>query len=731
MLRFLLAAGIGVGLTVAAVWYFQLGSDEADGKHSSQDAVSKVALGGPLYKEEPEALLKDPKPQAGPTQADPVVIPDCHLESRFKSDVPSPREGQLLFIGEPIQQAVAAPGSEDLTIPVLVHTMVEGKKVSRVNRVRFGDSVSAADQKTLGELLPATIIKGGVEYPVKFARLDRGMIVRRNQVVAMLDPSVALAELDATLCKYEAAVADARAAEATARETQYRLERLENLKRNTAAGRPVVSEEEFGAALLLRESKRQEAVSKAEAVNLAASEVEKSLTLYKQHEIRNRLPWDGIVKTIYKNGSDGVKAQEPILQLQNVERLRAEGLVDVPYRDRLHRNARVSLEPTISESPLVVFPGGHRGEVTGVAFSGQGESLRVVSVSEDHTAFVWSVAQPHRRPLVLAHPEPIRSVACSPSRPWCLTGCADGGLRLWDLDSGKLLREVKDTRHRGAVTAVAFSPNGEYFAGGGEDGVIQIWRTAADAGEPLYTLSAEPGTEQAHLGAVTALQFTKQARLVSAGRDDTLRVWKLGKKAAELVRSAANRGGTVAALGVTFDGGRMLLDQGKRLQVLSVKDGSIVGELQGTFGSTPFEAFALFSPDDELLLTAGAPEGRLQLWHLPPGERPYEVRQFAAKERSPATCAAFAPRAGIGAARDSYAVSGTKDGRIYLWQLPNRQAVEQHRIRGLSLTQVDGSLDANARQLRIGVDVLNPRDERSPTGYRLLPGAPVTVVIEP
>jgi WD40 repeat protein len=237
--------------------------------------------------------------------------------------------------------------------------------------------------------------------------------------------------------------------------------------------------------------------------------------------------------------------------------------------------------------------------------------------------------------------------------------------------------------------------------------------------------------EKPHQGTVTALHYTPQARLVSASRDNTVRVWTLGKKRVALERTVANRGGTVGDLGVTQDGGLMLFDRGKRLQVLSVKDGGVHNEVQNTFGAAPFETLAKFSPDGKLLLTAGAPEGKLLLWKAPTGEgRAYEVRQFATIDRSPVTCAAFAPAAGNPVPYSTLAVSGTRDGRLYLWELPDEKTVNEHRITGLKLTQVEPVLDASTRQFRISVDVNNPVDRTRLSGYRLTPGAPVTVVIE-
>jgi hypothetical protein len=132
--------------------------------------------------------------------------------------------------------------------------------------------------------------------------------------------------------------------------------------------------------------------------------------------------------------------------------------------------------------------------------------------------------------------------------------------------------------------------------------------------------------------------------------------------------------------------------------------------------ATPFETLALFSPDASLILTAGAPEGRLQLWRCPTGqERGFEVRQFVTEEKAPVTCAAFA--------HDSFALSGTKTGLVYLWRIPTTEEVQNHRILGAKLTTLGQTVDPGTRQMRVGVRLRNDG--------RLIDGRPVTIVIEP
>jgi hypothetical protein len=117
-----------------------------------------------------------------------------------------------------------------------------------------------------------------------------------------------------------------------------------------------------------------------------------------------------------------------------------------------------------------------------------------------------------------------------------------------------------------------------------------------------------------------------------------------------------------------------------------------------------------------LLLTAGAPEGRLQLWRCPTSQaRGFEVRQYVTGEKAQVTCAAFA--------HEAYAVSGTKTGTVYLWRIPTNAEVQNHRIMNAKLSVAE-TVDAGTRQLRVNVKLRNEDG-------RLIDGRPVTIVIEP
>lgn len=67
------------------------------------------------------------------------------------------------------------------------------------------------------------------------------------------------------------------------------------------------------------------------------------------------------------------------------------------------------------------------------------------------------------------------------------------------------------TAHTGAVNAIAFSPDGRLIATGGEDGLVRLWRTAD--GAMVATMSP-------HGGAVNTVTFSSDGTMLLSGGED-------------------------------------------------------------------------------------------------------------------------------------------------------------------------------------------------------------------
>ncbi|KIE26902.1 hypothetical protein LK08_11835 [Streptomyces sp. MUSC 125] len=108
-------------------------------------------------------------------------------------------------------------------------------------------------------------------------------------------------------------------------------------------------------------------------------------------------------------------------------------------------------------------------------------------------------------------------VSVSAVRDLVTSGGEDGVVRLWNLNTGRLLRAHE--AHTGWVFATALSADGTVLASAGDDGAIRLWRT--DTGEPVGVL---PG----HNRRVRSLAFSSaDSVLVSGAEDGAVCAWDL------------------------------------------------------------------------------------------------------------------------------------------------------------------------------------------------------------
>jgi WD40 repeat protein len=590
---------------------------------------------------------------------------------------------------------------------------------------------------------PSVVRTGGQQVFAKFyRRLYEGEQIRHNQMVAMIEPAKPLAEVLGKIVKMNGAEAEYEASIAGEKEGKIRFDTAEKLFRNNNINR-----DDYGSALLTYIKLKAERVGKEQAVKFAEIDKQISETDLRMFEIRPTMPTSrATIKSIVRARGEVVKPGDPVMLVQNNERLQAEALIEEQYymrlRNKMDLSARdknkatvlATIEPTIIEGSTHEIPA-HALDITCVAVS---KKMQIVSGSEDRTVSVWSHdLKPLRK---LEHDEAVKVVACTlpaAERNLCLVGCTNGSLYLWDLDND----DEKSLKHKPnahgndttAITSVAFSQDGKLVATGGVDGSIRLWSVQAEGDDylkELYAFIPANGVaqNQAHDDAITALHFTPQSRLVSASKDKSVRVWQLKEKGAVLDRKPLlHRQGDVQQLGISQDGKWMLFDQGRTLKIVSIEKHLHTHTLSVPANATPFETLALFSPDSRLMLTAGAPEGRLQLWRTPDGtSRGFEVRQFATRERLPVTCAAFSPNAEKADA-SAFAVSAS-GARLYVWAIPSEKEVNEHRLEDVPMTLISQSIDPTTRLTRIGFGIANPTSERYPNG-RFEAGRPVTIVI--
>lgn len=580
---------------------------------STATAAAPVDIGSPLYK---AAAAETVAPPGGTDEA--VIVPGAVIRLDKKQSVPAEVDGKIEVIGVMVGKGPIPAGSTDL-----MH-----------NPVDIEQKVPEADRPY-------------------FRRLREGGRVKVGDYVCVLNDTDARVQEQAAV---KVQVASGKQIDAARQATKKIEELLERFRRGgatgTVASTEILNYEAQLARFIENEMSSEKEKAKAEGDELRAR------TLRLRHYAQSKV--NGIVVAVKRELGEYARAGETILEILSTDDVMVEGKVPAADADKVAIGMPVTIEPNTPIGPDLKFGRvSHQLEVTGLAVAGANGRPLVVSGGLEGAVIVWDIQT--KAQTRLPNGSGVRSLAAtaySAGKPTVATGGMDGKVRLFDLSAPDKLADKPSKEfaeaHQAAVTAVAFSPDGKFLASAAGREVF-VWDVAK--GERLYALPAE------HKDAVTSLRFTPQAQLVTAARDRAVRVWTLGEKAARVDRLIDHRRGTVDTLGVSSGGGRVLFDQEDgRLDVVALGTGRTVGEIKNAAAAARFGTFALFSPDDAFVLTAGG-EGELQVWDTPKaGGRAAERRRLVTRDRAAPTAAAFSPDPGV-----KFVAVGTQAGGVQVW----------------------------------------------------------------
>ena len=172
---------------------------------------------------------------------------------------------------------------------------------------------------------------------------------------------------------------------------------------------------------------------------------------------------------------------------------------------------------------LLMTLGGHGDDVNSVAISPDGRYI--VSGSRDRTVRIWDINSGDLLRTLGGHEwGGVNSVAISPDSRYIVSGggrvlidpFTDSAVQIWDINSGDLLMTLEG--HEESVRSVAISPDGRYIVSG--DGkTVRIWDI--NSGDLLMTL-------EGHKGGVNSVAISPDGRYIVSGGgafDNTVRIW--------------------------------------------------------------------------------------------------------------------------------------------------------------------------------------------------------------
>src|SRR5947209_16532375 len=128
--------------------------------------------------------------------------------------------------------------------------------------------------------------------------------------------------------------------------------------------------------------------------------------------------------------------------------------------------------PAIPPNPLPLL--GHLSQITRMAVSPATGLL--ASAGKDRTVRVWDLNLDQLVSSLHGHALTVEALAFHPGGQWLATASCDGTVKIWDARSGKELRSLGGPE--APVRSLAFSPDGYRLVSGGVDNVVRVWHTA-------------------------------------------------------------------------------------------------------------------------------------------------------------------------------------------------------------------------------------------------------------
>jgi WD40 repeat protein len=258
-----------------------------------------------------------------------------------------------------------------------------------------------------------------------------------------------------------------------------------------------------------------------------------------------------------------------------------------------------ALRSAIGNSLVRLTLRGHEGPVRSADFSPDGKWI--VTSSRDKTVRIWDANTGRLLRTLTGHQEMVRGAHFSPDGKLIGSASDDRTARLWDTTTGNLLRELKG--HEGQVRDLAFSPDGKFVVTASGDKTARIWDVA---------MGREVRVLRGHEDLVRQAVYSADGKfIVTASNDRTARIWEAATgREAQVFKGHNER---VWSAAFSPDGKFVATGAGDQLiRIWDVQTGIEEFELPG-HTDTPYNV--VYSRDGKRLLSAGL-DHTARIWDM-------------------------------------------------------------------------------------------------------------------
>ncbi len=159
------------------------------------------------------------------------------------------------------------------------------------------------------------------------------------------------------------------------------------------------------------------------------------------------------------------------------------------------------------EAVANITPQNSKEPITALSWESTGDSL--IAGNTIGETYFWENITIVPANTNAVHPGAIRGIALIEDRNQGISLWEKGYIVTWDIENGSTL--IENSEHRGALTSLGWSHNGDALAIGGEDGRTQIWDTAS------WQTITELGDS---LGHITRVAWSPDDGYLAAGTEE-------------------------------------------------------------------------------------------------------------------------------------------------------------------------------------------------------------------
>lgn len=302
----------------------------------------------------------------------------------------------------------------------------------------------------------------------------------------------------------------------------------------------------------------------------------------------------------------------------------------------------------------------------------KGMTLKMATAVMVLTLFLgsaWAADKPEIF-VQIGHTSSINSIDLSPNGKWLLSGSADDSIKLWEAESGRLIRTFKDTED---VEFAAFLPGGQSFFSFNWKGNVSVWDIRTGEKIREFALSEMSGATSGH-------SISYDGNVLRAIVGLRLYIADMSRGVVASVVERPKSGPIAGHLGFSF-GSRNAISTDGRLMFSSVRDNASESIMQSKDKTLMFWEIAtgrilatLSGHTDRIDVVtlssgnryglSGSRDKTVRLWDLKKGR----VEAVFTGHQKAIEALAFSPDG-------KYVLSGSRDNTMKLWSVDDEKEI--------------------------------------------------------